>query len=52
MNAPGDIPLFGGSVSEYETTYNLTREQGEWRLEYPGWCPDKATPTPLKEPSP
>ena len=46
VNAPGDIPLFGGSVFEYETTYTLVREQGEWRLEYHGWCPEKATPTP------
>lgn len=46
VNAPGDIPLFGGSVYEYETTYTLVREQGEWRLRYPGWCPDKATLTP------
>ena len=43
VNAPGDIPLFGGSVYEYETTYTLVREQGEWRLRYPGRCPDKAT---------
>ena len=44
VDAPGDIPLFGGSVSEYETTYDLVREQGEWRLDYPGWCPPKEEP--------
>lgn len=44
VNAPGDIPLLGGSVSEYETTYDLVREQGEWRLDYPGWCPPKEEP--------
>lgn len=46
VDTPGDIPFFGGSVSEYETTYTLVREEGAWRLDYPGWCPDKATPTP------
>ena len=46
VDTPGDIPLFGGSVSEYETTYDLVREEGAWRLHYPGWCPEKATPTP------
>ena len=46
VDTPGDIPFFGGSVSEYETTYTLTREQGEWRLHYPGWCPPRGTPTP------
>lgn len=46
VDTPGDIPFFGGSVSEYETTYTLTREQGAWRLHYPGWCPPRGTPTP------
>lgn len=51
VDAPGDVPLLGGSVSDYEATYRLLREQGEWRLRdhgWPGWsCPPKATPTPL-----
>ena len=46
VDTPGEIPLLGGSVSEYETTYDLVREEGEWRLHYPGWCPPKGTPTP------
>ncbi len=46
VDTPGDIPFFGGSVSEYEQTYELTREEGEWRLHYPGWCPPKGTPIP------
>ena len=50
VDAPGEIPLFGGSVSDYDTTYRLVREQGEWRLQdggWPGWsCPRKPTPTP------
>ena len=46
VDAPGEIPLLGGSVSEYDTTYDLVREEGEWRLHYPGWCPPKSTPTP------
>ena len=52
VDTPSDIPFLGGSVSEYETTYTLTREQGEWRLEYPGWCPPSPTPTPLATASP
>ncbi len=46
VDTPGDIPFLGGSVSEYETTYTLVREEGAWRLDYPGWCPEEATPTP------
>lgn len=50
VDTPGEIPLLGGSVSDYDTTYRLVREQGEWRLDdtgWPGWwCPPKTTPTP------
>ena len=50
VNAPGDVPLLGGSVSDYDTTYRLVREQGEWRLRHTGWpgwsCPRRSTPSP------
>ena len=56
VNAPRDLPLLGGSVSEYETTYTLTREDGAWRLRNPGrlvWpCLPESTPKPPEEPSP
>ena len=55
VDAPGEVPLFGGSVNSYDTTYHLVREQGEWRLSDPGWpgwwCPPKPTPTPPSETS-
>lgn len=50
VDAPQEIPLLGGGVSDHETTYRLVREMGEWRLNqtfWPGWrCPPKATPSP------
>ncbi|MCY4582668.1 MAG: hypothetical protein OXE50_07725 [Chloroflexi bacterium] len=50
VDAPGEVPLFGGSVNSYDAAYHLVREQGEWRLTEPGWpgwwCAPKATPTP------
>ena len=50
VEAPGDIPLLGGSVSDYDPVYRLVRERGEWRLRHFGWpawyCPEKLTPTP------
>ncbi len=50
VDAPQDVPLLGGGVSDHETTYRLVRELGEWRLSHtfwPGWrCPPRATPTP------
>ena len=50
VDAPGEVPLFGGSVNNYDATYHLVREQGEWRLSDPGWpgwwCPHKPTPVP------
>ena len=48
VDAPGDIPLLGGSAHDYETTYRLIREQGEWRLSEPHsrgwWCPPEIDP--------
>lgn len=50
IDAPGEIPLLGGSVDSYDTTYRLVREQGGWRLGdsgWPGWsCPRRTDPTP------
>lgn len=51
VNAPGEFPLLGSAVDEFEATYRLIREQDEWRLRntgWPGWrCPPK---TPLPPP--
>ena len=56
VEAPRGIPLFGGSAHFFDTTYRLVREQGEWRLNHPGWpgwsCPPKSTPVPSVEASP
>ena len=50
VEAPRDVPLFGGSAHFFDTTYQLVREQGEWRLDHPGWpgwsCPPRSTPAP------
>ena len=50
VDTPEGVPLFGGSVSDYDRTYRLIREQGEWRLRHFGWpawgCPRKAMPIP------